>query len=96
MKLLLSKLPETSPVDARRAIQAANAIRKARREGSLDFDFSIRTLEHWLFDAYHRTADLVESFKSVVLPKLGDPLLNGPQHSAMLELAAIAVDAVRG
>jgi nitric oxide reductase NorQ protein len=92
MVLLKTKLPYIADIDARRAIDTANGIRKARREGSIDFDFSIRTLVQWLADAYERTVDLLESFCDVVLPKTGDPLLHEPQHQAMIEIARLVLD----
>ena len=89
--LLKGRMPHVADVDVRRVIRVANAIRKARREGSVDFDFSIRTLVQWTADAYERTVDLTQSFRDVVLPKLGDPLLNGPQHDALIEIANLVL-----
>ena len=90
--LLKNELPDIADVDARRAIEVANAVRKARKEGGLDFDFSIRTLVHWVSDAYERTADLLRSFRDVVLAKVGDPLLNAPQQQAMKEIAHLILE----
>jgi hypothetical protein len=78
--------------DLHRMVKAANSIREARRKGAIDFDFSLRTLVQWGADADHRSQDLLESFKAVVLPKVGDPHEYGPQHEALLELARLAIE----
>jgi MoxR-like ATPase len=92
MILLKTKLPNVADIDASRVIDVANAIRTARREGSVEFDFSLRTLVQWLTDAYERTVVLLESFREVVLPKVGDPLAHEPQHQAMTEIARLVLD----
>ena len=91
-KLLKKRYPEFSDIDIRRVISVANAIRRAQSEGSVDFDFSVRTLMHWLSDAYIRTVDLLESYREVVLPKVGDPRLFAPQHEALMEIARLTLD----
>ena len=72
-------------------VKVANSILEGRRKGAIDFDFSLRTLIQWGADADHRSQDLMESFKAVVLPKVGDPHEYGPQHEALLELARLAI-----
>lgn len=77
--------------DMQRIVKVAAAIREGRRKGVIDFDCSIRTLHQWAADADHRTQDLLESFKAVVLAKVGDPQEYGPQHAALLEVAKLAI-----
>jgi MoxR-like ATPase len=91
LHLLRAVLPGVAGIDARRMIEVAHAVRGARRNGAVDFDFSIRTLRQWGLDAYERTMDLLESFKAVVLPKVGDPLLHGPQHEALVKIAELTL-----
>lgn len=86
-KLLAARLPRLRDIDLTRMLRVANGIREARRKGSVDFDFSLRSLIQWGVDADQRTQDLNESFRAVVLPKVGDPLEYGPQHEALVELA---------
>lgn len=89
--LLKSLMPEIAEIDARRMIAVANGVRAARKAGTVDFDFSIRTLHDWGLDAYDRTADLLESFRDVVLPKVGDALQVAPQHEALVKIAELAL-----
>lgn len=89
LRLLRSALPRLAEVDLRRMVSIANGVRKARREGAIDFDFSIRTLIQWGKDADRRTQDLVESFKAVVLPKVGDAQEYDLQHAALVEIAQL-------
>jgi MoxR-like ATPase len=85
--ILAARLPNLKNVDLFRMLRVANGVREARRKGSIDFDFSLRTLIQWGTDADQRTQDLGESFRAVVLAKVGDPLEYGPQHEALIELA---------
>jgi MoxR-like ATPase len=87
--LLKTKLPRLAEVDVRRMVRVANGIREARRADRLDFDFSMRSLYQWGLDADLRTQDLVESFRAVILPKVGDPTEAGPQHLALLEIVRL-------
>jgi MoxR-like ATPase len=91
LRFLMNRIPEIGRGDALRMIRTANAIREARRAGSTDFDFSMRSLYQWAYDAYNNTLSLVESFDSVILPKVGDPLLYGPQHAALREIAQLFI-----
>jgi hypothetical protein len=91
LELLHHRLPRMTLSDLKRMVKVANSIREARRKGGIDFDFSLRTLVQWGADADHRSQDLLESFKAVVLPKVGDPHEYGPQHEALLELARLAI-----
>jgi MoxR-like ATPase len=90
-RLLAARLPALPEADLTRMLRVANAVREARRKGSVDFDFSIRTLVQWGADAELRTRDLLESFRAVVLAKVGDPLEYAPQHEALLELATLVL-----
>lgn len=98
VRLLKAKLDRTmndlsepclSEVDIRRMVRVANAIRQARRQGSIDFDFSVRSLCQWGKHASLRSQDLLASFVSVILPKVGDPFESAPQHTALLEIARL-------
>ena len=91
IEVLRQRLPRLSNIDLERMVKVANAIRIARRKGTVDFDFSIRTLFQWGFDADQRTQDLFESFTSVVLPKVGDPDECAPQHMALTEIAKLVL-----
>ena len=89
--VLRQRLPRLSDVDLERMVKVANGIRTARRKGTVDFDFSIRTLFQWGFDADQRTQDLLESFTSVVLPKVGDPDECAPPYMALTEIAKLVL-----
>jgi MoxR-like ATPase len=91
IEVLRHRLPRMTLRDLERMVKVANSIREARRKGAIDFDFSLRTLVQWGADADHRSQDLLESFKAVVMPKVGDPQEYGPQHEALLELAKLAI-----
>jgi midasin (ATPase involved in ribosome maturation) len=87
--LLAAKLPGLAKIDLKRMVQIAGAIRTARRQGRVDFDFSLRSLYQWGYDAHIRTQSLADSFRSVIFPKVGDPSEVGPQHAALMELARL-------
>jgi MoxR-like ATPase len=91
LEVLHHRLPRMTLADLHRMVKVANSIREARRKGAIDFDFSLRTLVQWGADADHRSQDLLDSFKAVVLPKVGDPHEYGPQHEALIELARLAI-----
>ncbi len=91
IRLLRSALPRLASVDLYRMVCIANGVRKARREGAIDFDFSIRTLIQWGKDADSRTQDLLESFRAVVLPKVGDPHEYDLQYAALIEIARLTL-----
>lgn len=83
--------PDRDLEELRSMIKIANSVRAARRKGTVDFDFSYRTLKQWAVDFYHRTNDIMKSFESVVLSKVGDPHEYGPQHEALRELAQLII-----
>jgi midasin (ATPase involved in ribosome maturation) len=92
LRVLKGHLTDIAEVDARRMIAVANAIREARVAGSTDFDMSMRSLIQWGFDAYRRTASLLDSFTDVILNKVGDPLGAAPQREALLEVARLILE----
>jgi cobaltochelatase CobS len=89
--LLRSLVKRLADIDIDRMLWVTRGIRKARREGTIDFDLSIRTLCQWGCDADLRTQDLLESFRSVVLPKVGDPHEYQPQYQALMEIAKLVI-----
>lgn len=92
MAVLRQRLPGLSDAGLERMVTVANGIRAARRKGTVDFDFSIRTLLQWGFDADQRTQDRLESFVSVVLPKVGDPDECAPHYLALTEIARLVLN----
>ena len=84
-------LPDLAEDDIDRLIEVGKAARAARAKGSVDFDFSIRTLVQIGRDASMRTGSLLKSFESVVLPKMGDPLEYEAQHKVMMEIAKMVL-----
>lgn len=92
-RMLAPRLPRLSDADLSRMVRVANGIREARKKGSVDFDFSPRTLLQWGSDVQERGLDLISAFRAVVLPKVGDPLEYGPQLEALQEIARLVLEA---
>ena len=90
-KYLRNRVPSLKEIDIDRMLNTAKAVRQASAQGTLDFDLSIRTLLQWAVDADQRTQDLEESFRSVVLPKVGPPAQFAAQHEALIELAKLTL-----
>jgi nitric oxide reductase NorQ protein len=88
-RLLAARLTGLADADLTRMLRVAHGVREARRKGSVDFDFSPRTLIQWGADARDRGVDLPTAFKAVVLPKVGDPQEYGPQLEALEEIARL-------
>lgn len=91
MRILRGHIPRLAVVDARRVTTVALGIREARRKGTIDFDLSIRTEIMWVIDAYERTASLLDSFKAVVIPKVGDPFEHASAIAALTEIATLVL-----
>ncbi|NUQ66612.1 MAG: AAA family ATPase [Pirellulales bacterium] len=68
-------------------LTVAKGIREARKKGETNFDFSLRSLLQWGADTQFRTKNLMESFESVVIAKLGDPAEVGLQAEPIREIA---------
>lgn len=99
--LFCREFPALERALVQRAVQLANAIRDARKKGTTDYDLSVRTMRHWLVEARDRAvvaagpgasrplqpADLLDTFESVVLVKVGDRYSRGPERAALREIA---------
>jgi cobaltochelatase CobS len=92
VRMLRGHLPYIAEVDAWRMIRTANAIREARRNGSTEFDMSMRSLIQWAYDAYDRSASLLVSFEDVILTKVGNPVEYAPQREALREAARVHLE----
>jgi MoxR-like ATPase len=86
-RLVRDRVPWLRAVDLDRMFGVVRAVRAARDEGTIDFDFSVRTVVQWGRDADLRTQDLYASFRDVVLPKVGDRAQARAQREALDEIA---------